>query len=416
MKENNSQDYPDKLIKESAESLKKSPLYNLSMANKELFHSNFIAWLGTSYPNVFKDVFSALLGNKWPDDLGQFTIKREYKHYDISVMGEKESNNTPRIIIENKVKSVPTKKQLDDYRTAEENNNNIGCQFVLLTVTKDLHDNEKVEGWEIITYKELSDQLSKVKLSDLSDSYHFGLLKDYCSYIKPLQFIIEHFDSEESYYSTNEKIKKELGIHDVCGKRKAQMIYQKLVQGFAGKWTVITEMKNPKDDEIKVAWNYTNKPVVEVRLRAGDIDEYIIVQIQGNQYRHSVEFFDKSIGSRIQQTTKKTNGKEEDDFIPSQQGLDYLTKNYPNLFDFAQASKPENYPFTADGFGQNSDSGYCKYCNGRIGKNGKISCFVYQWVKIPDITCDQLVTYITNDIEEIIRQRNLKQLKSSSMP
>ena len=408
MKENNSNDCLD--LQELEKGLKNSPLYNLSMANKELFHSNFLAWLGTSYPCVFIDVFSKLLKIKWPDDLREFSIEREYKHYDISVIKKNDSNRIPRILIENKVKSVPTKKQLDDYRTDEENDNT-GCQFVLLTVTKNLHDNEKVEGWKIITYKELSYQLSKVKLSDLSDTYHFGLLKDYCSYIKPLQCIIEHFDSEKSYYSPNEKIKEELGLHDVCGKRKAQMIYQKLVQGFAGKWTVVTDVKNPKDKEIKVAWNYTNKPVVEVRLKAGILDEYIIVQIQGNQYRHAVEYFDDTIGSRIKRIKKMTKGKEEDDFIPSQQGLDYLTHNYSYLFDFAEASTPQNYPFTAKkGFGQNRVPGYCKYCNGRIGKNGKISCFVYQWVEIPhDMTCNKLVYSVIKDINKIkaiIKRRN----------
>jgi hypothetical protein len=31
--------------------LKKSPLFNLSLASKELFHSNFLAWLCEAYPN-----------------------------------------------------------------------------------------------------------------------------------------------------------------------------------------------------------------------------------------------------------------------------------------------------------------------------------------------------------------------------
>ena len=402
MKKNNYRDYLKQEIIESADSLKSSPLYNLSMANKELFHSNFLAWLGTRYPHVFKDVFSELLGNKWPDDLGQFTIEREYKHYDISVMGEKDSK-TPRILIENKVKSVPTKKQLDDYRTDEENDNNIGCQFVLLTVTKNLHDNEKVEGWIIITYKELSDQLSKVKLSDLSDPYHFGLLKDYCSYIKHLQFIIEQFDSEESYYSPDysNALKKELGIHDICGKRKAQMIYQKLVEGFADKWEVVNEMNDLQGNKIKVAWSYTNMPVVEVRLRAGGINEYIIVQIQGKQYRHAVEYFDNQIGIRI----TKDHSVNKKSFIPSDGGLAYLRKEYSNFLELDHTT-PIYYPFKdVKRFGQNENRGYCKYCNGNMGQNG-ISCFVYQWVEIPDMTCDDLVSYVIQDIEAIFLRRN----------
>lgn len=33
--------------------LKESPLYNLSLVNKELFHSNFIAWFGKTYPAYY---------------------------------------------------------------------------------------------------------------------------------------------------------------------------------------------------------------------------------------------------------------------------------------------------------------------------------------------------------------------------
>lgn len=405
MKENNSHDCLDLQIKGIAESLKSSPLFNMSMANKELFHSNFLAWLGTSHPNVFKDTFSELLENKWPDDLREFTIEREYKHYDISVMGKNGSKKIPRILIENKVKSVPTKKQLDDYREDENNDNNKGCQFVLLTVTKSLHDNEEVEGWKTITYKELSNQLSNVKLSDLSDSYHFGLLKDYCSYIEQLQSIIECFDSEQSYYSRDDfsVIKNELRIHDICGKRKAQMIYLKLVQGFMdNNLTVVNDMSDLKKDNLKVAWDYTNMPVVEVRLKAGDIDEYIIVQIQGKQYRHAVEYFDDQIGTRIKQDPNKKNS-----FIPSEEGLAYLREGYSDILDFDQKTPPKNYPFNGvERFGQNENRGYCKYCNGNIGKNGKISCFVYQWIKIPDkMTCDNLVTIVIKDIEGIFNRR-----------
>jgi hypothetical protein len=35
------------------ETLKISPLFNHSLANKELFHSNFIAWFGKLYPGLF---------------------------------------------------------------------------------------------------------------------------------------------------------------------------------------------------------------------------------------------------------------------------------------------------------------------------------------------------------------------------
>ena len=47
--------------------LKESPLYNLSLANKELFHSNFIAWFGEKYPTYFINLINKLLPEKEND-------------------------------------------------------------------------------------------------------------------------------------------------------------------------------------------------------------------------------------------------------------------------------------------------------------------------------------------------------------
>ena len=394
-------------LKESADHLKSSPLYNLSMANKELFHSNFLAWLGNHYPDIFKQIFGKLLTGGWPRGLDSFTVKREYKHYDISIMDSKMT--APRILVENKVKSVPTKKQLDEYRNNEGDN---PCQFVLLTVTKNLHDNEKAEGWQTITYQELSNQLNEVTLSALSDTYHFGLLSDYSHYIKQLQEIIEGFDSEESYYSAKEsdRVKQELGIHDICGKRKAQNLFKNIVSNCRNeKWNIVNDEDHLTDSNLMVAWGYTDMPLIEVKIKAQE--DIIIVQIQGNQYRHAIEFYDDRIGDRIEciKTTKK--GVEKDDFIPSQKGIDYLSRMYPDLLDFSQEAPPKHYPFSVKEFGQRSARGYCKYCNGKMAKKGigknRISCFVYQWVKIPqEMMCDELVSHVIEDIKELLNRRN----------
>ena len=58
--------------------LKESPLYNLSLVNKELFHSNFIAWFGKTYPKLFIVLIEGLLdGKKWLDG-DKFDIRREF--------------------------------------------------------------------------------------------------------------------------------------------------------------------------------------------------------------------------------------------------------------------------------------------------------------------------------------------------
>ena len=50
--------------------------------NKELFHSNFIAWFEEMYPNLFIELMNGLLGsNKWAEGLNpdEMEIRREFK-------------------------------------------------------------------------------------------------------------------------------------------------------------------------------------------------------------------------------------------------------------------------------------------------------------------------------------------------
>ena len=48
--------------------LKESPLLYLSGGSKELFHSNFLYWLGINYRQVFEQLMSWMLGisGVWP--------------------------------------------------------------------------------------------------------------------------------------------------------------------------------------------------------------------------------------------------------------------------------------------------------------------------------------------------------------
>ena len=94
-------------IENCVESLKKSPLYSLSMANKELFHSNFLAWFGDQYKNEFKGLMNKLLGTEVLKD-NNFSIEREYKHFDICVKVNGNEISIDDITIDNNGKLVVT--------------------------------------------------------------------------------------------------------------------------------------------------------------------------------------------------------------------------------------------------------------------------------------------------------------------
>lgn len=390
--------------------LKSSPLFNLSLVNKELFHSNFLAWFGREYDLLFKNLICGIGDDKcleWSKDLNGFSICREYKHFDLCVI---DNNQNLRLIIENKVKSVPTKKQLKEYEEVIiKNYKDIeSVVFILLTMSKELQDeydpNIQLKfNWKRVTYTELSANLRKLA-DKINNDYHKSLVVDYCNYVSNLQEIIADTANDNNFFYDSPKttLMHELGIHDICGKRKIQSVYNKLIDKIQRSQFEIVAKDELESGakKVRILWGYTDQPIIEVRFKVND--DYLIIQIQGSQYRHAIEFFDKEIGERICQNEKKA-------FIPSDKGLAYLKKEYNNIL-FSQEAL-NNFPKflgnIPNEFGQNKkdgkkENGYCKYCNGKKMEDGTISCFVYQWVKIPNsISIDDLTDKIISDTNDL---------------
>lgn len=118
--------------------LKTSPMFKLSLSSKELFHSNFLEWLSNVNENAFKDLILKMAGiekdkYKWPE---VWRVKREYNNFDLCVVAyDQYSEDTENekvdddedfrilFVIENKVKSIPYKEQLERYTQEAEDKN-----------------------------------------------------------------------------------------------------------------------------------------------------------------------------------------------------------------------------------------------------------------------------------------------------
>lgn len=98
------------MYNKSVNYLKDSPLFNLSLSSKELFHSNFLYWIWKISPSAFKDVMNSFGANtkEWP---ANYEVRREYENFDLCVLDK----GNILLVLENKVKSIPYKKQLDEY-------------------------------------------------------------------------------------------------------------------------------------------------------------------------------------------------------------------------------------------------------------------------------------------------------------
>jgi hypothetical protein len=118
---------PEKWI----EQLSQSPLFQLSLSSKELFHSNFLAWLFTNYKQESSKVLRVFID----DNNNNYTIsnvKREEKNRDLTVYFQDKNGSAKKLIIENKVKSIPNYQQLVNYSkdgTKEE-------YYILLSLAK----------------------------------------------------------------------------------------------------------------------------------------------------------------------------------------------------------------------------------------------------------------------------------------
>lgn len=104
-----------------------NPMFRLSLGAKELFHSNFLAFLfeQSDLPNLQKSLLAKFDVYIDEDDVKNYEIEtfRERNKFDLIVWVKPKKwkdeddflQNCHIIFIENKFKSVPTQKQLNDY-------------------------------------------------------------------------------------------------------------------------------------------------------------------------------------------------------------------------------------------------------------------------------------------------------------
>lgn len=178
---------------ELKEEIEKSPMFQLSLGSKELFHTNFLYWLWKAEPNAFWIIMSKF-GIK-TDDKGSLVVKREWEHFDLSIVhvtdrkkkgkdGKIEIIDTIVAVIENKVKSIPRIEQLEKYNTKIKDNE---CKKILLTLINPGFGDKK-EGWECYTYEKYRDYIKDIKdcLTIIENDYDRCIIEDYYNMIDTL--------------------------------------------------------------------------------------------------------------------------------------------------------------------------------------------------------------------------------------
>lgn len=277
-------------VPETITELKKSPLFNLSLSSKELFHSNFIAWICENYQISFGEILANHFAEKFNfSDKKIISVQRETRNLDLTI-----EFNQIKIIVENKVKSVPDRQQLIDYK-GKSNSNNI---FVLLTIIKPSFELKDL-GWELLTYRDLGILLSNL-IDRITDDYHKKIIKDYIYFInnlsdllKPLSLNIEK--SYYNFYGSDYKLFKEIRLHDLYIKYNYAELVKEIEKYLKSNLT---------SKEVKIGKRYSletnrNKVVISTTLVNGkgiinidfsDQDEIIYgIMLDGGRYNHYLD-------------------------------------------------------------------------------------------------------------------------------
>lgn len=307
-----------KTLDDIKKELNNSPMYNLSLTSKELFHSNLLAWLGNTqatrafFAEIIKELTGICLNPK-----DNWKVEREDKNFDLCV---KKGKNY-LLIIENKVKSIPKKKQLDEY--VEKKVVDKDTKFLLLTLVnefpyKDNVDIEKGKGgcWKIKTYKDLAKAMClAMKRSLISENYYNSILVDYMGFINNLNELVESWKvgiNDVFAISTNlEGLKKLSDLYAKIQYSSYCIELQKKILGVANDIEVYNWGNIPGEPDnnkiyLLVDWGFAStrkEGLLDVAIPVTDLahpkiqkgcappDHVIKIQVEGRDYCHVIETF-----------------------------------------------------------------------------------------------------------------------------
>lgn len=190
----------EKLVGVIARELNFEPLARIMYGQRELFHSNFLAWFFDALPELADAVFRDLSMNT-EDDANHRHVERERENLDLVLHWP----DTAPLVIENKVFSLPDADQLNEYRAKTARWKGAVAQHVLLSMSP---PREPIEGWRYLSYQDLAERID-VALGDVDDEgYEIETLRRYSRIVRLLSALLDttvvHSNSESAWLDSTE--------------------------------------------------------------------------------------------------------------------------------------------------------------------------------------------------------------------
>ena len=261
----------NKIIQE----LRNSPLFVMSLSSKELFHSNFWAWLferDTRYIQIF---FPAVQDRN-------SRVVREEKNCDISI-----HSNNKVYVVENKLKSMPRLSQLINYQKKQ------GGEFgegIITGIKAPAFDCPY--GWKFLSYHEIGTKIAEAAKSE-NESFEKELIIRYAEMICQLYIVVKESVrniGNQLLLPTEELNQLEsVRMGDVAKKLNADYFAEYL------NMRLLSLPKQVKKYKFNISTGFSHKAaIVDIRY-VNDAVGVIGIQIQGKQYRRFVQILSKDV-------------------------------------------------------------------------------------------------------------------------
>jgi hypothetical protein len=351
-------------------SLNTNPMFRFSMSSLELFHSNFLEWLFDLDHVAFLNCFSVQVNNT-----SQYSIKREYYLGTTIVNNNKKKwitdiavfeNGNLILIIENKVKSMPSNGQLANQSHFAGPN----CTKVLLSLFN-IPAAIVVGGFSHILYQTL---VQNIRQYYASNSNFNPYIKDYCDMMNDIQNILNNdgLVQAQTHHSIFSFADDSAALN-ACGLMDAFRKYQAAL--LANDFNLLPNHPlNPTVQSVTTEHSLNNKhacATITYKLlsaKTQSIELEVGVQVENNQLR--IFFIKTNPGRRI-----------------NDPGVQYYWNNW-----FANC----HIPGPPQGVAKKGGLQYCRYSMSK-------QLFVYRYVKIPTNTTIQ---NLLADVDHILTQIN----------
>jgi len=340
-------------IVEAARRIESNPLGRIMYGQRELFHSNLLAWFFDALPDFTDRVFQPLTR---PGEGSRRRVERERGNLDIVFHWDA---HVP-LVVENKVFAIPTAEQLDRYSEVTASWKPAPT-LLLLSVSAPTF---AVGRWQHLTYRELAERIRSSAPS--ATSYEVETMLRYAQLAEDLHALVvgtEVRDRAEPVWLTPSAVgavsssQMRAALHKARAQRVAQLISSS-----------IPGLEKP------AASGMTNAtPLVEVL-------EYVFTegmhlhlgwQLQGEQFRRAVVYHDRSITGRTEESRRQR---------------ERVSEEHLNFFRFPT------------GLGQ--------IPSGKKAFNHYAPSFVYRYVKAPSMTIGELLDAASEVHSEIVALRH----------